>query len=64
MKRRGLPAAPVLCSDTTVALGREIFGKPADPGHALRMLSALAGRTHRVLTAVDGSIPKQPRLLK
>ena len=52
MKRRGLPAAPVLCSDTTVALGREIFGKPADPGHARRMLAALAGRTHRVLTAV------------
>src|SRR3954471_17533143 len=28
MKRRGLTAAPVLCSDTTVALGRAIYGKP------------------------------------
>jgi septum formation protein len=30
MKDRQLPVAPVLCSDTTVALGREILGKPAD----------------------------------
>jgi septum formation protein len=27
---RGLPPAPVLCADTTVALGRQILGKPAD----------------------------------
>ena len=52
LKRRGLPAAPVLCSDTTVALGRTIYGKPEDAGDAARMLGALAGRTHRVLTAV------------
>lgn len=50
--RRGLPKAPVLCSDTTVALGRAVFGKPASERDALQMLSALAGRTHRVLTAV------------
>lgn len=52
LKRRGLPAAPVLCSDTTVALGRTIYGKPADAADARRMLAELAGRTHRVLTAV------------
>mgnify|MGYP001596493075 CR=1 FL=1 len=52
LKRRGLPAAPVLCSDTTVALGRTIYGKPEDAGDAARMLGELAGRTHRVLTAV------------
>src|SRR5215217_6478678 len=52
MKRRGLPSAPVLCSDTTVALGRTIYGKPADAKDAARMLRELAGRTHRVLTAV------------
>lgn len=52
LKRRGLPAAPVLCSDTTVALGRVIYGKPADASEAQRMLAELAGRTHRVLTAV------------
>lgn len=52
LKRRGLPAAPVLCSDTTVAYGRQIFGKPVDPEDALHILQALSGRTHRVLTAV------------
>jgi septum formation protein len=51
-KRRGLPAAPILCADTTVALGRKIYGKPQDNADALHMLSDLAGRTHRVLTAV------------
>lgn len=49
---RGLPPAPVLCADTTVALGERIFGKPADDEDAARMLQALAGRTHQVLTAV------------
>ena len=52
MMRRGLQNAPVLCSDTTVALGREIYGKPASTGDAQRMLTALSGQTHRVLTAV------------
>ncbi len=52
LKRRGLPAAPILCSDTIVALGRVIYGKPEDAKDARRMLSELAGRTHRVLTAV------------
>ena len=51
-KRLGLPAAPVLCSDTTVALGRVIFGKPLHAADAKRMLAQLAGKTHRVLTAV------------
>lgn len=52
MIRRGLRAAPVLCSDTTVALGRTIYGKPADERDAMRMLRELSGKTHRVLTAV------------
>ncbi len=52
LKRRGLPAAPVLCADTTVALGRVIYGKPADGADAARMLGELSGHTHRVLTAV------------
>jgi septum formation protein len=45
-------AAPILCSDTTVALGTRILGKPRDDAHAIETLSALAGRTHRVITAV------------
>ena len=50
--RRGLPAAPILCSDTTVALGQAIYGKPANAREAARMLGELAGREHSVLTAV------------
>lgn len=50
--RLGLPDAPILCADTTVALGRQILGKPADDREAARMLRQLSGRTHRVLTAV------------
>ena len=49
---RGLPDAPVLCADTTVALGRSILGKPRDAADAKRMLARLSGRNHRVLTAV------------
>ena len=47
-----LPEAPVLCADTTVALGRDILGKPADAEDACRTLGRLSGREHRVLTAV------------
>jgi septum formation protein len=52
LQRRGDALAPILCADTTVALGRRILGKPADAAEARAMLSALSGRTHRVLTAV------------
>ena len=52
MKQRGLANAPVLCADTTVALGRSILGKPENAADALRILKMLSGQTHRVLTAV------------
>lgn len=52
LHRRGLPPAPVLCADTTVALGRRILGKPANHDEAIEMLRLLGGRNHRVLTAV------------
>jgi septum formation protein len=55
--RRGLPLAPVLCADTTVALGRRILGKPADAADARRMLATLSGQRHRVLTAVAVTRP-------
>ena len=52
LRARGLPEAPILAADTTVALGRRIMGKPRDAADARAMLQALAGHTHRVLTAV------------
>jgi septum formation protein len=42
----------VLAADTTVVLGTEILGKPVDAADALRMLCALAGQRHEVLTGV------------
>ncbi|MBI3380861.1 MAG: septum formation inhibitor Maf [Aquabacterium sp.] len=44
--------APILCADTTVALGSEILGKPGDTAHAAEMLARLSGQSHKVLTAV------------
>jgi len=43
---------PVLAADTTVALGLEILGKPADRADAVRMLGRLSGRDHQVHSAV------------
>jgi septum formation protein len=54
----GLPSAPILCADTTVALGDQILGKPLDDADAARVLGLLSGQSHRVLTAVvlDGRL--------
>jgi septum formation protein len=52
LQARGLPSAPILCADTTVALGPRILGKPVDAEHARTTLRALSGRTHCVFTAV------------
>ena len=41
LKARGLPPAPVLCSDTTVAIGRRILGKPADAAKRLARFTTL-----------------------
>ena len=41
-----------LGSDTTVAMGHEILGKPRDRQDAAAMLRALSGNTHQVHTAV------------
>lgn len=48
------PDATVLGADTLVYLDREsrLFGKPASPAEAARMLSELQGRTHAVITGV------------
>ncbi|MBA3033828.1 MAG: septum formation inhibitor Maf [Gammaproteobacteria bacterium] len=49
---RRLPARLVLAADTTLDVDGEIVGKPQDDAAATAILSRLAGRTHRVLTAV------------
>ena len=51
MRKRELPPRPVLGADTEVVLDGVVFGKPRDAADATRMLLALSGRTHEVLTA-------------
>jgi septum formation protein len=50
-------ARAVLGADTVVVLDNQVFGKPADEADARRMLLALSGRVHRVLTAVALALP-------
>lgn len=46
------PDAVVIGADTTVLLDDEILGKPADEADCKRMLHALSGRMHKVVTGV------------
>ena len=50
--RQQASPAVVLGADTEVVLDGRYLGKPADIPDALRMLRALRGRTHEVVTAV------------
>jgi len=55
LKALAVPAGDdeiVLGADTTVVIDGEMLGKPADAADARRMLAALAGHTHEVLTGV------------
>ena len=62
LAENGAAAAPILCADTTVALGRRILGKPRDAADAVATLRLLSGRTHRVLTAVTVAAGRRERL--
>lgn len=42
----------VITADTVVILGDRILNKPVDRADAIRMISQLAGKTHKVITAV------------
>ena len=60
------PGRTVLGSDTMVAVGDTVLGKPHDVAAAVDMLMSLQGRQHQVLTGVwvirtdaDGNIVKQ-----
>lgn len=44
------PEDLVIGSDTAVILGDEMLGKPADAEDAIRMLQALSGKAHQVIT--------------
>ncbi|MCC7487651.1 MAG: septum formation inhibitor Maf [Burkholderiales bacterium] len=57
--QRALPQRPVLAADTAVVFDHAIIGKPREPGDAARMLRALSGREHQVLTAVAIALREQ-----
>ncbi len=42
----------LIASDTTVAIGEEILGKPRDEADAYRMLRLLQGTRHRVVSGI------------
>ena len=46
------PAAVVLAADTVVSYARQALGKPVDAADAVRLLRALRGRRHQVITGV------------
>lgn len=46
------PDVLVIGADTVVALGNQVFGKPANIAEARRMLAGLSGETHHVITGV------------
>mgnify|MGYP002860399799 CR=1 FL=1 len=46
------PDALVIGSDTTVVVDNEILGKPVDKNDAVRMLEALSGRLHSVISGI------------
>ena len=50
--RLGDDEVPVLGADTAVVIDGAILGKPRDKVHAAEMLRRLAGREHRVLSAI------------
>lgn len=52
--------ALVLTFDTIVVLEGDVLGKPCDVDDAWRMLRALSGRTHHVVTAVALLCPDDP----
>ena len=46
------PARRVLGADTVDVIDEDTLGKPEGPEHAVALLTRLAGRVHRVITAV------------
>ena len=59
------PEDLIVSCDTIVVLGTDILGKPVDVADADRMLRALSGRVHQVVTGIALSVPgkAEPYLL-
>lgn len=57
------PGRVILGADTVVAMGDQLFGKPADRDDAARILTSLGGTTHQVITGVTLLCPADDRRL-
>lgn len=42
----------IIAADTAVVLNGKVYGKPSDEREAMEILSALSGRTHKVITGL------------
>lgn len=56
--------ATIIGADTIVILGHQILGKPKNRAHARRMLSALSGKKHEVITGLALLRGDEERVLK
>jgi len=56
---RSVAERALVTCDTIVVLDRKVLGKPEDEDEAARMLRALSGRTHQVITGVAVVAPGQ-----
>jgi septum formation protein len=59
---RARPGCLVIGSDQVVATESDVFEKPGSPNRAVAQLSRLAGRSHRLITAVAVSDGQTTRL--
>ena len=57
------PNKVIIGADTIVVFNEQIFGKPKDKNESMKMLKALSGNRHKVITGVT-IMNKRLRLLK
>lgn len=55
------PDELLITADTIVYLDDKVIGKPKDEAEAVRMLHALSGRTHKVITGVSLSTTQRTK---
>lgn len=60
---RGVQTALVITADTIGVLGNEILTKPIDKAHAFSMWDKLSGKTHKIWTAVCGSVVQDGQII-
>lgn len=52
IQQQTITSRPIVAADTIVVLDEQVIGKPKDRADAIAILTALAGKQHRVITGV------------